>query len=152
MMKLETHDPVLDRALRAEARVAELEDELAAWRDRELRTERAEAETTAEAVIANTLRRLYPRVQHAPQIARLLQLLIARPGHVFGQEHIVRAISRRGGLDLGSLKVVDVTVCHARKALRVVGLDHAIVTVWGKGYLLRADEAEAVAATLGLSA
>jgi len=51
-----------------------------------------------------------------------------------------------GGRDEPELKIIDVFICKLRKKLaQALGHDSYILTVWGRGYVLRdpAPEAEA---------
>lgn len=137
-----------DRALRAEARVAELEATVAEY-ERQRGVERREAEALALRLgIAERVRPLLPQeVRHvAGSVAKLLSFLLAHPVGVHEKFRIVCAISKRDPDEIESDKLADVIVCHARKALVNAGLPDAITTCWGRGYALNPARAEALAA------
>lgn len=46
----------------------------------------------------------------------------------------------------GDPKIIDVLICKIRKKLRVAGCDQAIVTDWGRGYILQTTDSTAAAA------
>ena len=52
-----------------------------------------------------------------------------------------------GGMDKPKMKIIDVFVCKMREKLAVAcGGDNYIETVWGRGYVLRDPEEQALAA------
>jgi hypothetical protein len=70
------------RAEVAEARVAILEDELAAWRDRDRRAFEDDERRTREEALVATLRRIRLDITNTPQCARLLLMKPAGAGSV----------------------------------------------------------------------
>lgn len=135
-----------ERVLQLEARVAELEDELAAWRandadegDDEAAALRLNAVTgVLRAVIANA-RGVRNGVRGS---ARLLIHLLDRPGRLCRHAELLAAVStKEDALPTG----VNVRMCSLRHALRRMGFPSAITTVWGEGYVLDAAAAPAIA-------
>jgi DNA-binding response OmpR family regulator len=81
-----------------------------------------------------------------PSRARMLALLVARAPHVVPREALLAA--RTSGCDpLADPKLVDVQICHLRRALVAAGLPRsAIAAGWGEGYRIPAKHLPAVRA------
>ncbi|HTS92490.1 MAG TPA: response regulator transcription factor [Stellaceae bacterium] len=74
----------------------------------------------------------------------ILELLALRKGTTLTKEMFLNHLY--GGRDEPELKIIDVFICKLRKKLaQALGQDSYILTVWGRGYVLRdpAPEAEA---------
>jgi hypothetical protein len=135
-----------DRLLKAEARVAELEEELAAWQAGDARSEPRPA---AERVyrLGEVLR---PQLGgHAKTAARVLIDLLdhagqVRPGWRIGETMAVRHCEQPEDL-------AKAGVCYARRALRGMGFGEVLKTAWGVGYVIHAADAPAVRTGLGMA-
>ena len=67
---------------------------------------------------------------------QMLELLSLRKGHTLTKEMFLNHLY--GGLDEPELKIIDVFICKLRKKLAAAAHgEHHIVTVWGRGYMLR---------------
>ncbi len=72
----------------------------------------------------------------------ILELLALRKGTTLTKEMFLNHLY--GGIDEPELKIIDVFVCKLRKKLSTAtGGDTYIETVWGRGYVLRENGAEA---------
>lgn len=67
----------------------------------------------------------------------ILELLILRKGFVLTKEIFLNHLY--GGLDEPEIKIIDVFICKLRKKLASCGANNSIVTVWGKGYMMKDD-------------
>ena len=67
----------------------------------------------------------------------ILELLVLRKGMVLTKEAFLNHLY--GGLDEPEVKIIDVFICKLRKKLAQAGADQLISTVWGRGYMLRAE-------------
>lgn len=76
---------------------------------------------------------------------QMLALLALRQGVTMSKEMFLNELY--GGMDEPELKIIDVFICKLRKKLTAAGAPDAIVTVWGRGYLL--DNPDAPKVTLG---
>jgi DNA-binding response OmpR family regulator len=81
--------------------------------------------------------------------ARVLLALCSRPEFLWERQPLLAAADamlsfRKSYDDYCDFKIVDVYVCNARKCLRAMGFPNGIETLWGRGYLIRADAAQAV--------
>ena len=65
----------------------------------------------------------------------ILELLVLRRGTVLTKDAFLNHIY--GGMDEPEAKIIDVFICKLRKKLGLVGTDSLIVTVWGRGYMLK---------------
>lgn len=75
----------------------------------------------------------------------ILELLALRKGTTLTKEMFLNHLY--GGMDEPELKIIDVFVCKLRKKLATAsGGNNFIETVWGRGYVLRDQESEKVAA------
>lgn len=71
----------------------------------------------------------------------ILELLAMRKGTVLTKEIFLNHLY--GGIDEPELKIIDVFICKLRKKLYdASGGRNYIETVWGRGYMLREDEAD----------
>lgn len=74
----------------------------------------------------------------------ILELLVLRKGSLITKEMFLNHLY--GGIDEPDLKIIDVFVCKLRKKLaKMTGGSNYIDTVWGRGYILKEAESEAVA-------
>lgn len=74
---------------------------------------------------------------------QMLELLSLRKGTTLTKEMFLNHLY--GGLDEPELKIIDVFICKLRKKLaQANGGDSHIETVWGRGYVLREPEADAL--------
>ncbi len=81
--------------------------------------------------------------------ARVLLALSSRPEFLWEKQPLLAAADamlsfRKSYDDYLDLKIVDVHVCNARKCLKVMGHPSGIQTLWGRGYSIRKDAAQAV--------
>lgn len=142
-----------ERVYQLEARVAELEEELAAWRERDdfdRRWQRREAELLRlrEALAIGT----QDRHGYSPTGVRLLLDLLEHAGRIRSKLDLLEACAP-GALDRDlQLKNVDVYVCGLRHALARHGLREAVQTVWGKGHMISEADALQIRAALGMAA
>ena len=67
----------------------------------------------------------------------ILELLVLRKGMVLTKDAFLSHLY--GGLDEPEMKIIDVFVCKLRKKLALAGADNLIVTLWGRGYMLREE-------------
>jgi len=70
---------------------------------------------------------------------QLLELLSLRKGFTLTKDMFMSHLYN--GLDDPEMKIIDVFMCKLRKKLSGAGVEGAIETVWGRGYVLR-DPAE----------
>ena len=70
----------------------------------------------------------------------ILELLALRKGTTLTKEQFLNHLY--GGMDEPELKIIDVFICKLRKKLATAtGGESYIETVWGRGYVLRENEA-----------
>jgi two-component system cell cycle response regulator CtrA len=73
----------------------------------------------------------------------ILELLVLRKGSLITKEMFLNHLY--GGIDEPDLKIIDVFVCKLRKKLaKMNGGCNYIDTVWGRGYILKESESEAI--------
>ncbi|MCX7377012.1 MAG: response regulator transcription factor [Alphaproteobacteria bacterium] len=65
----------------------------------------------------------------------ILELLMLRKGIVLTKEMFLNHLY--GGMDEPEAKIIDVFICKLRKKLTSFGAGDLIVTVWGRGYMMR---------------
>lgn len=65
---------------------------------------------------------------------QMLELMALRRGMTLTKEMFLNHLY--GGMDEPELKIIDVFICKLRKKLTAAGAPNAVVTVWGRGYLL----------------
>ena len=65
----------------------------------------------------------------------ILELLMLRKGIVLTKEMFLNHLY--GGMDEPETKIIDVFICKLRKKLTSFGAGDLIVTVWGRGYMMR---------------
>lgn len=65
----------------------------------------------------------------------ILELLILRKGVVLTKEAFLNHLY--GGIDEPEMKIIDVFICKLRKKLSQYGAKNLIITIWGKGYMVR---------------
>lgn len=70
---------------------------------------------------------------------QMLELLTMRKGVTVSKDQILTHLY--GGMEEPEAKIIDVFVCKLRKKLRAMDADY-VQTVWGRGYVLRADETD----------
>ena len=76
----------------------------------------------------------------------ILEILALRKGTTLTKEQFLNHLY--GGMDEPELKIIDVFICKLRKKLATAtGGESYIETVWGRGYVLRENEAAEIAAT-----
>lgn len=122
-----------ERALQAEARVADLEAELAAWR--ELRDVGHDDPLFGQVIVW-----LGRRVAtHRTVVGRLLVFLLRHPGVVIPVVRLADAVTLKGRDERECDHIVAVAVCYARQVLRRRGLADAIETYPRCGYRLSPD-------------
>jgi two-component system cell cycle response regulator CtrA len=82
---------------------------------------------------------------------QMLELLSLRKGTTLTKEMFLNHLY--GGMDEPELKIIDVFICKLRKKLATAtGGDNYIETVWGRGYVLRDPEPDAMESPLALGA
>lgn len=124
-----------ERAQIAEARVAELEDELAAWRA--YQPQLSSIEVPRSTHFASLVKTVIGS-QHANGTARFLSIMAAHGGRICRHEMLVEHLGC--GPETG-LHVTKVYAHKARRVLRGLGLGNLIQTIWGEGYLVGVPEA-----------
>jgi two-component system cell cycle response regulator CtrA len=67
----------------------------------------------------------------------ILELLVLRKGFVLTKEIFLNHLY--GGLDEPEIKIIDVFICKLRKKLSMAGVSNSIITVWGRGYMIKDD-------------
>ena len=65
----------------------------------------------------------------------ILELMSLRKGMVITKEAFLNHLY--GGMDEPEIKIIDVFICKLRKKLAQAGVDDLIVTVWGRGYMVK---------------
>lgn len=65
----------------------------------------------------------------------ILELLIMRKGMVLTKEIFLNHLY--GGIDEPEIKIIDVFICKLRKKLSNFNVHNLIITVWGKGYMMK---------------
>ncbi len=83
----------------------------------------------------------------------ILELLVLRKGMVLTKDAFLNHLY--GGMDEPEMKIIDVFVCKVRKKLQAAGAGSLLGTVWGRGFILREEDARPpipsdVAAVLGM--
>lgn len=129
-----------ERILQLEAKNAELTEELEAYRanaDHEVRWAREQGRIHR---VAKALRKAMVKTPRAPGLARVLLDLLAHPGMVRTKAQIYYAYQPTAQELPDDLKLVDVVICHLRKATGFA----AIETVWGHGWLVPFEQAAAL--------
>jgi two-component system cell cycle response regulator CtrA len=72
----------------------------------------------------------------------ILELLTLRKGVVMTKEAFLNHLY--GGMDEPEVKIIDVFICKLRKKLAQAGADNLIGTVWGRGYVMRDPQQQAL--------
>jgi two-component system cell cycle response regulator CtrA len=67
----------------------------------------------------------------------IMELLAMRRGMVQSKESILTHLYN--GIDEPEMKIIDVFICKLRRKLTDAGFSGQIATVWGRGYVLRAE-------------
>lgn len=139
-----------ERCLQLEARVAELEEELSAYKALEDQEARWAREAGRLHRVSKELRRLAGPKNHLARsrghgMARVLLDLLAHVGMCRSPVQIYNAYNPAAADVPDSLKVVGVMIHYTRQ---VVG-HAAIETVWGQGYLVPFEQAAALRARIG---
>ena len=65
----------------------------------------------------------------------ILELLVLRKGFVLTKEVFLNHLY--GGMDEPEIKIIDVFICKLRKKLSIYEKENYIITVWGKGYMMK---------------
>ena len=65
----------------------------------------------------------------------ILELMAMRKGIVLTKEIFLNHLY--GGMDEPEIKIIDVFICKLRKKLYLHGLSSLIVTIWGRGYMMK---------------
>ena len=135
-----------ERCLQLEARVAELEEELAAYKANERRAVRDAADLSRQVKVRDFFHPAVRKRSIGAVPAAMLLHLLDHPGVVATKEQLYDCRFQPGADPdyEPQMKVVDVHVCHLREALAARGYPRAIDTVWGRGYRIE----PAMAATL----
>lgn len=140
-----------DLVLKLQARVAELEDEVAAWKAYDRDRGRVDIESARFAAVLAKLRPFSTRTGvQAP--ARLLMVLLDSAGRLVTLERCLEAARKPDGDEEPSSNLVGVVVCVLRAILSKAGHRGAITLVWGRGYMIEAEVAERINAWLGPAA
>jgi DNA-binding response OmpR family regulator len=89
-------------------------------------------------------------------VSRFLLAMSSRPEFVWSKDALLVAANamlsfQKHDADVLDLKIVDVYVCNARMFLRKMGYPDGIQTIWGNGFLIKADAAAAVLKLAGVS-
>lgn len=87
--------------------------------------------------------------------ARVLLALSSRPEFLWEKQPLLTAADamlsfQKSYEDCYDLKIIDVHVCNARKCLKAMGHPFGIQTLWGRGFLIKADAAWAVLKLAGV--
>ena len=77
----------------------------------------------------------------------ILELLALRKGNTLTKEMFLNHLY--GGMDEPEMKIIDVFICKLRKKLSNAGITNCIETVWGRGYLMPALEADELPTEMG---
>jgi two-component system cell cycle response regulator CtrA len=72
----------------------------------------------------------------------ILELLIMKRDTLITKETFLNHLY--GGLDEPEVKIIDVFICKLRKKLASLGARQSIITVWGKGYMMKSEPAQTV--------
>jgi DNA-binding response OmpR family regulator len=127
-----------ERANILEVRVAELQEELAAYRKDEagddLMMRLVEAMQCIRGITS-------PAQAHPRGTARLLLYMLERPGRLCLMDDLFRVLECGRDTMPASIKT---TVSRARSYLRARGIDGAIRNIWGQGYVLEPTTAAAI--------
>jgi two-component system cell cycle response regulator CtrA len=67
----------------------------------------------------------------------VLELLLMRRGSIITKAHMLAYLY--SGMDEPEIKIIDVFICKIRKKLTAAGVGDLIETVWGRGYMIRAE-------------
>lgn len=80
----------------------------------------------------------------------ILELMAMRKGMIITKEAFLNHLY--GGMDEPEIKIIDVFVCKLRKKLAQAGASELIVTVWGRGYMVREPSGSGASAETGAAA
>jgi DNA-binding response OmpR family regulator len=119
-------------------RVADLEEEIAAWRE----YERSETGVSEDWAFIDAIRR---RLGVQKRHARLLIGMARSPGRIISKYNLTRM---QGSYEDASIQSANVSVVFCRRAFAQAGLPNAIETVWGHGYRLSQDGADLINAII----
>lgn len=128
------------------AQVADLTEEVEAWRAHDRDGAKAAITTQREAEVRSRVLALKPSsragVGFGGAIIRLLIVFMDNPGRLLTKHEIYKLIVSDVDAERDT-KTVDVRVCHVRHVLQWCGLPRTgVETVWGRGYRLQTDAAE----------
>lgn len=137
-----------DRMLAAEARVAELEEELEAWRANDRRIIHDGDKAMRAFRLAERVRPFLksPYLGHAPQVARTLIFLLDHAGTIQPVDRLGDAVSTRE-ID-GPNRLGAIAVTWTRAVLSQLGFEGALRNSYGQGYMIEAEVAAAIKARL----
>jgi DNA-binding winged helix-turn-helix (wHTH) protein len=137
-----------ERCQALEARVAELEEELAAWRAEGLDAARDDALMHRAVSLRDQLQRGDRRC--AMVACGMLIRLIDHAGNVASKQQLVDASRSVGSCwdREPALKIADVQVNFLRRGLSALGFPGMIETVWGYGYRISGANAMVLKAAL----
>ncbi len=76
----------------------------------------------------------------------ILELLVLRKGSVLTKDAFLNHLY--GGMDEPEAKIIDVFICKLRKKLNLAAAENLIITIWGRGYMLREQHTGASYTTL----
>ena len=65
----------------------------------------------------------------------ILELMAMRKGYILTKEAFLNHLY--GGMDEPEIKIIDVFICKLRKKLYAYGQSSLIITVWGRGYMIK---------------
>jgi two-component system cell cycle response regulator CtrA len=71
----------------------------------------------------------------------ILELLVMKRDTLITKETFLNHLY--GGLDEPEVKIIDVFICKLRKKLASFGAKQSIITVWGKGYMMKSEPSPA---------
>lgn len=124
-------------------RLRELEDELDAWRA----TEVAAVETEAAALRLIRWQQRLGGMRVIP--VRALIVLADAKGRIVSFDHVARLGGKSPDELIAPRALASNTVCHARRALRTIGLGAAIVTIRQYGFQMPPERARQLRTLMG---
>lgn len=128
---------------RLSAELARLQDLLAAWEARD-------AQEVADARRIDRMGHWQSVLGLSASEVRVLLALVDRPGVTFAAEHLLKLVRtpRRRAASVGS-NLMEVMIYRLRLALRAAGLDCAIETIRGAGYVVWPEAAQTIRVRVG---
>ncbi len=138
-----------DRLVAAEARIAELEQELDAWRGNAAQEAVNEVICARINAMRQTLKNAY-RLAGGQQPAQILMKLLSRPNYVFSRDALLQVTrtQKSRGPEERLPSIIAVRLSHLRKALDILGFPGVIESLDGAGWFISATNCAKIEAAI----